>query len=94
MSGNVLSDIKRVVPDYQPARGYQLAGFVWFRGWNDMVDSGTYLIAVNPGYDQQSTAGFQLIRDVRKDLSAPELPFVIGVMGVGGPTDKYAGEQR
>jgi hypothetical protein len=25
------------------------------------------------------------IRDVRKDLQAEELPFVIGVMGVGGP---------
>jgi hypothetical protein len=24
------------------------------------------------------------IRDVRKDLNAPEMPFVIGVMGVGG----------
>ena len=25
-----------------------------------------------------------LIRDVRKDLSAPKMPFVIGVMGIGG----------
>ena len=24
------------------------------------------------------------IRDVRKDLAAPKMPFVIGVMGVGG----------
>ena len=24
------------------ARGYELAGFVWFQGWNDMVDRGTY----------------------------------------------------
>ena len=24
------------------------------------------------------------IRDVRKDLSAPKMPFVIGVMGIGG----------
>lgn len=28
------------------------------------------------------------IRDVRKDLSAPKMPFVIGVMGVGGIQDK------
>jgi hypothetical protein len=27
------------------------------------------------------------IRDVRKDLSAPKLPFVIGVLGVGGDTE-------
>jgi alpha-galactosidase len=29
------------------------------------------------------------IRDVRKDLSAPDMKFVIGVMGVGGPLEKY-----
>jgi alpha-galactosidase len=28
------------------------------------------------------------IRDVRKDLSAPKMPFVIGVMGVGGLKDQ------
>ena len=28
------------------------------------------------------------IRDVRKDLAAPKLPFVIGVMGVGGLKDE------
>jgi alpha-galactosidase len=28
------------------------------------------------------------IRDVRKDLKAPEMPFVIGVMGVGGISDQ------
>jgi len=34
------------------------------------------------------------IRDVRKDLSAPKMPFVIGVMGAGGPVDKYPEAQR
>ena len=32
------------------------------------------------------------IRDVRRDLETPKLPFVIGVMGVGGPIQ--AGEKR
>jgi len=27
------------------------------------------------------------IKDVRKDLNSPKLPFVIGVLGVGGPAD-------
>ena len=36
----------------------------------------------------------QFIRDVRKDLSAPSMPFVIGVMGVGGPIDEYPPEQQ
>jgi len=34
------------------------------------------------------------IRDVRKDLNTPKLPFVIGVMGVGGPTALYGPDQQ
>lgn len=57
----------------------ELRGFVWFQGWNDMIDA-------------RATAEYadnmaSFIRDVRKDLEAPELPFVIGQFGVGG-TDK------
>jgi len=86
----VLADIKRVCPDYDPKQGYELAGFVWFQGWNDMVDRGTYPNRGQPGgYDAYSKLLAQFIRDVRKDLSAPKMPFVIGVMGAGGPTDKY-----
>ncbi len=75
----VLADIKRVYPDYDPERGYRLAGFVWFQGWNDMVDQGTYPHRGDPGgYDAYSDLLAQFIRDVRTDLAAPELPFVIG----------------
>ena len=81
----VLADPGRVVPGYDPKQGYRLAGFVWFQGWNDMVDSWTYADRMKPGgYDEYSRLLAQFIRDVRKDLSAPDLPFVIGVMGVGG----------
>ena len=92
----VLKDIKRVYPDYDPAAGFELAGFVWFQGWNDMVDQGVYPNRSQPeGYDLYSQLLAQFIRDVRRDLSAPNLPFVIGVMGVGGPVDKYGPtEQR
>jgi alpha-galactosidase len=65
--------------------GYELAGFVWFQGFNDLVDSWTYNNRMNPGgYDEYGKLLGQLIRDVRKDLSAPKMPFVIGVMGIGG----------
>lgn len=92
----VLSDIKRVVPEYDPAQGYELAGLVWFQGWNDLVDGGTYPNrAMAGGYDTYSSNFTHFIRDVRKDLNAPKLPFVIGVLGVGGPTSEYGpGEQR
>ncbi|MEM1071141.1 MAG: sialate O-acetylesterase, partial [Planctomycetota bacterium] len=93
---SVLGDIKQVYPDYDADAGYELAGFVWFQGWNDMVDRGVYPKRDQPGgYDQYSEVLKDFIRDVRKDLKAPELPFVIGVMGAGGPTDQYsAGQMR
>ena len=33
----VLGDIKRVVPGYDEKQGCELAGFVWFQGFNDLV---------------------------------------------------------
>lgn len=86
----VLDNIDDVYPDYDPETGYELAGFVWFQGWNDMVDRGVYPNRdQRGGYDAYSKVMADFIRDVRKELSAPSLPFVIGVMGVGGPVDRY-----
>ena len=84
----VLGDIKRVVPEYDPAQGYELAGFVWFQGFNDMVSGWTYDKGNQPGgYDLYAQLLAQFIREVRKDLAVPKLPFVIGVIGIGGVKD-------
>ena len=81
----VLVDIKRVVPEYDEKQGYELAGFVWFQGFNDLVSDWTYDKGEQPGgFDLYTTLLAQLIRDLRKDLKAPKLPFVIGVMGIDG----------
>jgi hypothetical protein len=77
----VLADIKRVVPDYDAKQGHELAGFVWFQGWNDLVNTWRY---PNNNYDEYGQLLAQFIRDVRKDLSAPKMPFVIGVIGIDG----------
>jgi len=87
----VLADPKRVVPEYDAKAGYEIAGFVWFQGWNDMCDSLTYPDG------NRSPKGFELytelmahfIRDVRRDLAAPKMLFVIGTIGVHG--DKATG---
>lgn len=90
----VLGDLKRVVPDFDEKQGYALAGMAWFQGWNDLVDSSTYQKRDQPGgYDDYSKAMAHFIRGVRKDLEAPKLPFVIGVLGVGGPTAAYGPDQ-
>lgn len=72
----VLGDIKKYVPDYDEKQGHEIAGFVWFQGWNDAVGAG------NPDYPAQMA---HFIRDIRKDLKTPNLPFVIGELGTDGP---------
>lgn len=71
----VLGDIKKYVPGYDEKQGYEIAGFVWFQGWNDAVGAG------NPDYPAQMA---HFIRDIRKDLKAPKMPFVIGELGTDG----------
>jgi hypothetical protein len=81
----VLEDPKRVCPEYDEKAGFELAGFVWLQGFNDLVDGTTYPGPDRPGkYDQYADLLAKFIRDVRKDLSAPKMPFVIGVLGVDG----------
>jgi carbohydrate esterase-like sialic acid-specific acetylesterase len=85
---HVLGDIKRVCPNYDERTGYEIAGFVWFQGWNDMVNRDVY--PVLPKESQENRfAKYSLwmadfIRDVRRDLDSPGMPFIIGVMGVSG----------
>lgn len=85
----VLADPKQTMPDYDAAQGYEIAGFAWLQGFNDMVDGHVY-----PNHDKPDRFALysdllaHFIRDVRKDLNAPKMPFVIGVMGVGGLRDQ------
>jgi alpha-galactosidase len=77
----VLADPARVCPAYDPEAGYEIAGFVWLQGFNDLVDGQTY---PNGNYEEYSRLLAHFIRDVRQDLAAPKMPFVIGVLGVDG----------
>ncbi len=84
----VLTNPGEICPEWSASSEFELAGFIWFQGWNDMVDSFVYPNRDKPGgYDLYSRLLAQLIRDVRRDLGAPQLPVVIGVMGVGGPIE-------
>jgi len=68
--------IRKVVPGYDAKQGYELAGFVWFQGWNDMCNR--HHIA------QYTENMIHFITDVRKELAKPRLPFIVGVLGVYG----------
>lgn len=65
-----LTNLQADFPGYD-GRGYELAGFVWYQGWNDGCEPETAV----PQYESNLV---NLIRDVRKDLNAPGLPVVIG----------------
>lgn len=73
-----LDNLTNLVPGYDKSAGYKLEGFVWFQGWNDMVD--TSFKKVNE-YEFNLA---NLIRDVRDDLDAPRMPFLVGGMGQRG----------
>jgi hypothetical protein len=91
----VLADPGTVCPEYNKKDGYEIAGFVWFQGFNDKVNRKVYPNRNKPGgYDLYTNLWCHFIRDVRKDLNAPKMPFVIGVMGVNGePTEKTEAER-
>jgi Carbohydrate esterase, sialic acid-specific acetylesterase len=62
--------------------GSELAGFIWYQGWNDGVNPKTAV----PEYEQNLV---NLIHDVRREFTAPKLPVVIGELT--GPWVKAEG---
>ncbi|MCY2952571.1 MAG: glycoside hydrolase N-terminal domain-containing protein [Planctomycetota bacterium] len=77
-----LTNLKNDFSSYG-AGGYELAGFVWYHGWNDGCEPKTAV----PQYE---TNLVNLIHDVRKELNAPKLPVVIGELT--GPWVQAPGE--
>ena len=69
-----LGEINTRFPQYD-GRGYEVAGFVWFQGWNDMYGG---------LQDEYAKNMENFIRDIRKGLGVPNLPVAIGIMGQNG----------
>ncbi len=74
-----LADVKNLVPDSDGE--YVLAGFCWHQGWNDRIND-----QFNAEYESNMA---HFIRDIRKDLGVPELPFVIAETGMTGPEETH-----
>lgn len=77
----VLGNLKNYHPEYDPAVGYEIAGFVWFQGWSDQ-------------HTGQSSAQYtrnmsNLIRDLRKDLNAPKMLVVSGTPSYDHTQEAY-----
>ncbi len=69
----VLDNLQSYYPDYS-GDGYEIAGFGWHQGWNDRIDAGR-----TAEYEANLA---NLIRDVRAEFEAPDMPFVIANSGM------------
>jgi len=74
-----LAKVKELVPGSDGR--YEIAGFGWHQGWNDRISD-----KFNAEYEA-NMANF--IRDIRKDLGVPAMPFVIAETGMTGPEEKH-----
>jgi len=54
-------------------RKYVISGFVWFQGWNDMVNQDARA--------EYTVNMINLVIDIRKEFKLPRLPVVIGELG-------------
>ncbi len=69
----VLADPGKYHPAYDAEAGFEVAGFVWFQGFNDQF---------NPEYRGNYAENMRLfIKDIREEVKSPKMPFVIGVLG-------------
>ena len=56
---------------------YEIEGFVWQQGWNDMV--------TKPAIPEYAQNLVNLVKDLRKEFKVPNMPVVVGELGNGGP---------
>ena len=70
-----LKNLKGDFPEYD-GKGCEIVGFGWHQGWQDGCGAGMA--------DEYEKNMANFIRDVRKDLGVPKMPFVIGGSGFAG----------
>ncbi|MDA0285521.1 MAG: sialate O-acetylesterase [Planctomycetota bacterium] len=80
LTREVMNDATTLFPQFADHK-LELAGLGWHQGWNDRVNQ-----EYNDHYEQ-NLANF--IRDIRKDLGVPNLPFVIAETGMSGHEEKH-----
>ena len=71
----ICSQLGELFPEFE-GLGYQIAGFGWHQGYNDML---------NPVMDSAYEANMAtFIRDIRAEFGKPQLPVAIATTGHGG----------
>ena len=82
-----VANAKKVLEDldkyYPGAKGYEIAGFLWWQGDKDMRDPAYF-----NRYEQNLV---NLIKSLRKDFNAPKAPFVTASLGQTPESDTTSG---
>ena len=81
----MIAEIREALMDLE-GRPYEIAGFVWMQGWNDMVSN-----AATEAYADNLV---HLASDLRAEFELPHLPIIIGELGNGGPASDGSDMQR
>ncbi len=85
---NMMAEVEGLFQNYETlfpelkGKKLEVAGFAWFQGFNDQWGDA-------PGEYESNMKHF--IKDVRKDLKAPNLPFVIAAIGTNGSKEARGG---
>lgn len=79
LTREALANLDELVPGSDGR--YVLSGFGWHQGWNDRIND-----RFNAEYESNLA---HFIRDIRRDLEAPSLPFVIAETGMTGPDETH-----
>jgi hypothetical protein len=79
LTQSTLANLSELVPGSDGK--YVLVGFGWHQGWNDRIND-----KFNAEYESNLT---HFINDIRRDLKAPALPFVIAETGMTGPSETH-----
>lgn len=77
---DTLANLKTIAPELAN-RPTELVGFGWHQGWNDRISD-----QYNGEYEKNFA---HFVRDMRKDLNSPRLPFVIAETGMNGPDETH-----
>lgn len=79
LTRRALAGIQDLVPGSDGR--YVLSGFGWHQGWNDRIND-----RFNAEYEHNLSC---FIRDLRRDLKVPDLPFVIAETGMSGIEERH-----
>ena len=91
---NMLAEVKTTFDNCETlfpelkGKKLEVAGFFWFQGFNDIFGDMKDPTSSSNEYESNMK---HFINDVRKDLNAPKLPFVIAAIGNNGSTPATGG---